>query len=77
MRAVVVQQFHPTDPAAGAAALDVEPPRPPDGWVRVRVEAASLNHHDVWSLRGSGCAPSSCPSCWAPTPRGCSTTTRR
>ena len=26
----------------------------PDGWVKVRVKAASLNHHDLWSLRGVG-----------------------
>ena len=24
------------------------------GWVKVQVKAASLNHHDVWSLRGVG-----------------------
>jgi NADPH:quinone reductase-like Zn-dependent oxidoreductase len=32
----------------------MEPPSPPTGWVRVRVKAAALNHHDVWSLRGVG-----------------------
>ena len=26
----------------------------PPGWVRVRVKAAALNHHDLWSLRGVG-----------------------
>jgi NADPH:quinone reductase-like Zn-dependent oxidoreductase len=26
----------------------------PDGWARVTVRAASLNHHDLWSLRGVG-----------------------
>lgn len=26
----------------------------PDGWARVHVRAASLNHHDLWSLRGVG-----------------------
>ena len=31
------------------------PSRPaPDGWTRVEVRAASLNHHDLWSLRGVG-----------------------
>ena len=29
-------------------------PEPPDGWVVVDVKAASLNHHDLWSLRGVG-----------------------
>jgi NADPH:quinone reductase-like Zn-dependent oxidoreductase len=26
----------------------------PADWVRVRVRAAALNHHDIWSLRGVG-----------------------
>jgi NADPH:quinone reductase-like Zn-dependent oxidoreductase len=26
----------------------------PEGWVRVHVRAASLNHHDLWSLKGVG-----------------------
>jgi len=25
-----------------------------DGWARVRLRAASLNHHDLWTLRGVG-----------------------
>lgn len=55
MRAVVVRSFSPTDPTAGAAVLDLpEPQAPEPGWVRVHVEAASLNHHDVWSLKGVG-----------------------
>ena len=29
-------------------------PTPPDGWTRVAVKAASLNHHDLWTLRGVG-----------------------
>ena len=28
--------------------------RSPDGWTTVTVKAASLNHHDLWSLRGVG-----------------------
>lgn len=29
-------------------------PEPPEGWELVRVRAASLNHHDLWTLRGVG-----------------------
>ena len=29
-------------------------PDAPDGWTTVTVRAASLNHHDLWSLRGVG-----------------------
>ena len=36
-------------------ALNERPaPEVPQGWARVRVRAASLNHHDLWSLRGVG-----------------------
>lgn len=61
MRAVVVDHFVPTDPAAGAAVVDLDLPPAPSGWVRVTVEAASLNHHDVWSLRGVGLRDSALP----------------
>ncbi|MEX0705032.1 MAG: zinc-binding dehydrogenase, partial [Nitriliruptoraceae bacterium] len=33
----------------------------PDGWVVVEVQAASLNHHDVWTLRGVGVDPARLP----------------
>jgi len=29
-------------------------PEVPDGWTTVEVRSASLNHHDLWSLRGVG-----------------------
>lgn len=29
-------------------------PEVPEGWVRVKVKAASLNMHDLWTLRGVG-----------------------
>lgn len=31
---------------------EIEPPPVPHEWVNVTVRAASLNHHDVWALRG-------------------------
>jgi NADPH:quinone reductase-like Zn-dependent oxidoreductase len=40
---------------------DIEPPRVPAGWVMVRVTAAALNHHAVWSLRGVGLAADRLP----------------
>lgn len=53
MRALVAASFDHDDPAAGAQVRDVEAD-PPPGWIRVNVQAGSLNHHDVWSLRGVG-----------------------
>ena len=29
-------------------------PEPGEGWTTVRLRAASLNHHDLWSLQGVG-----------------------
>ncbi|MDO5502105.1 MAG: zinc-binding dehydrogenase [Actinomycetia bacterium] len=42
------------NPLSGLEVGEIERPQVPEGWVRVRVKAASLNHHDIWSLRGVG-----------------------
>ena len=42
------------DPLTGLEVADRPGPEVPDGWERVHVRAASLNHHDLWSLRGVG-----------------------
>jgi NADPH:quinone reductase-like Zn-dependent oxidoreductase len=36
-------------------------PEVPDGWVEVTVTAASLNMHDLWTLRGVGIKPEQFP----------------
>jgi NADPH:quinone reductase-like Zn-dependent oxidoreductase len=54
MRAVYCTSFNPDDPLAGLVVGERPDPEPPDGWTRVRVTAASLNHHDLWTLRGVG-----------------------
>jgi NADPH:quinone reductase-like Zn-dependent oxidoreductase len=43
-----------SDPLAGLQVGERPGPTAPDGWVTVRLRAAALNHHDVWSLRGVG-----------------------
>jgi NADPH:quinone reductase-like Zn-dependent oxidoreductase len=52
--AATVTSFNPANPLTGLTVGDVPNPSPPDGWVRVQVKAAALNHHDLWSLRGIG-----------------------
>jgi NADPH:quinone reductase-like Zn-dependent oxidoreductase len=43
------------DDPLSALRIDERPdPEPADGWALVTVKAASLNHHDLWSLRGVG-----------------------
>lgn len=49
------------DPLSGLEVGEIEQPEVPDGWVRVRVKAAALNHHDIWSLRGVGLPAESLP----------------
>ncbi|MEN3303505.1 zinc-binding dehydrogenase [Pseudonocardia sp.] len=36
-------------------------PEVPEGWVKVKVSAASLNMHDIWTLRGVGIKPEQFP----------------
>ena len=54
MFAVTAAKASPEDPLAALRLGDHPDPAPPDGWVTVTVKAASLNHHDVWTLRGVG-----------------------
>jgi NADPH:quinone reductase-like Zn-dependent oxidoreductase len=42
------------DPLSGLRIGDRPYPETPEGWTTVTVKAASLNHHDLWSLRGVG-----------------------
>jgi NADPH:quinone reductase-like Zn-dependent oxidoreductase len=42
------------DPLSALAMGEVTEPNVPEGWALVDVKAVSLNHHDVWSLRGIG-----------------------
>jgi NADPH:quinone reductase-like Zn-dependent oxidoreductase len=54
MLAAYVSSFNPDDPLAGLEVADRPEPEAPDGWATVTVKAASLNHHDIFSLRGIG-----------------------
>lgn len=61
MFAVYADAIDADDPLRGLAAGEQPEPRPPDGWTTVSVRAASLNHHDIWSLRGVGLAADQLP----------------
>ena len=54
MFAVSAARFDAENPISGLEFGEHADPVAPDGWTTVRVRAASLNHHDVWSLRGVG-----------------------
>lgn len=52
MQAAYADHFDAEHPIAGLKVGERPLPEPPEGWVRVKVIAASLNHHDLWSLKG-------------------------
>ena len=54
MFAVYASSFSSDDPLSGLVVGERPDPEVPDGWTTVQVRAASLNHHDLWSLRGVG-----------------------
>lgn len=54
MLAVTATSLHPDSPLDGLTIGEVPEPTAAPGWVRIRVGAASLNHHDLWTLRGVG-----------------------
>ena len=45
------------NPLAALEVGDRPTPEPPPGWVLLRMAAASLNHHDLWTLRGIASRP--------------------
>src|SRR5690554_4336826 len=61
MFAVYAESFSSDDPLSALRLGERPDPEPPAGWTVVTVRAASLNHHDVWSLRGVGLREESLP----------------
>jgi NADPH:quinone reductase-like Zn-dependent oxidoreductase len=54
MFAVTAERIDASDPLSGLGLGERPDPAPPDGWTTVRVRAAALNHHDLWTLKGVG-----------------------
>jgi NADPH:quinone reductase-like Zn-dependent oxidoreductase len=54
MFAVYADRFSKDDPLSALQVGERPEPEVPDGWTTVTVKAASLNHHDLFSLRGVG-----------------------
>ena len=54
MLAAYADRTDPDDPLAGLVVGDRPEPASREHWTTVDVRAASLNHHDLWSLRGVG-----------------------
>ena len=56
MLAAFVSKPAPKDPLSVLEIGERPEPQAPDGWTTVAVRAASLNHHDLFTLRGVGIA---------------------
>ncbi|MFE9746058.1 zinc-binding dehydrogenase [Saccharothrix saharensis] len=61
MFAVYAAEPSPQDPIAALRVGERPDPGVPEGWVKVAVKAASLNMHDLWTLRGVGIKPEQFP----------------
>ncbi|MCC5948454.1 MAG: zinc-binding dehydrogenase [Nitriliruptoraceae bacterium] len=61
MFAITATAATPDDPLAGLTLGEHPDPTPAEGWTTVEVKAASLNHHDLWTLRGVGIDPERLP----------------
>jgi len=59
--AVYAASMDKKSPLDGLVVGERPDPVVPDGWTTVSVKAASINHHDVWSLRGVGLREESLP----------------
>ncbi|MET0512889.1 MAG: zinc-binding dehydrogenase [Thermoleophilaceae bacterium] len=61
MFAVYAARIDKDDPISGLESAERPHPESPRGWTTVAVKATSLNHHDLWSLRGVGLAEDRLP----------------
>ena len=59
--AVTATSIDRDDPLSGLTLVEDHELHVPDGWTTVEVRAASLNHHDLWTLRGVGIDPDRLP----------------
>ena len=61
MFAVTAARIDAADPLNGLELGEHPEPAVRDGWTTVTVKATSLNHHDLWTLKGVGVRPEQLP----------------
>jgi len=61
MFAVYAARIDKEEPLKGLELGERPEPEVPPGWTTVRLRAAALNHHDLWSLRGVGLSEKQLP----------------
>jgi NADPH:quinone reductase-like Zn-dependent oxidoreductase len=61
MFAVYAEKPNKEDPLATLVVGERPEPEVPQGWVKVNVKAASVNMHELWTMRGVGIKPEQFP----------------
>ncbi|MGB6057825.1 MAG: zinc-binding dehydrogenase [Microthrixaceae bacterium] len=61
VRCISQSNDNPLEGLDVAEIADITPADVPDGWLRVKLRSAALNHHDLWSLKGVGLAADRLP----------------
>lgn len=61
MLCVAAASLSATDPLSGLSITDRPVPEAPEGWTLLSLKAATLNHHDLWSLKGVGLSDKQLP----------------
>ena len=61
MKAVIAAGINHDNPLSVLDVRDMPEPEPRLYWSTVSVKAATVNHHDLWSLQGVGLAESQTP----------------
>ncbi len=61
MFAVYASGINADDPLSVLSLGEIEPLPTPQDWVTVNVKAVSLNHHDLWALRGQALTADQAP----------------
>jgi NADPH:quinone reductase-like Zn-dependent oxidoreductase len=61
MLALAATGLDATDPLRGATICEMPEPVPSGEWTTISLKAASVNHHDLWALRGVGLVATDLP----------------
>lgn len=61
MRAIIAESADPTDPLSVLKIAEIPEPQTKPGWAKVKIKAAALNHHDLWTLKGQATATENLP----------------
>ncbi|PWG66333.1 zinc-binding dehydrogenase [Bifidobacterium callitrichidarum] len=61
MKAVYASTVNPAEPLAALEVGERPEPQPHPYWSTISVKAATVNHHDLWSLQGVGLAAGQTP----------------